>query len=627
MSEENTKVVKIQLPDLEGGATEANIISWKVLEGGAISIGDHLLDIETTKAALEVPAPVSGTLVKILKKDGEEVKPGDDIAELRVESSSANSATSPTPVTQVEEQVQDKVATKFAMPSAQKLLNETGIDLDAITGTGRDGRITKPDVVAASKVAGAVKRFDVLVIGGGPGGYIAAIRAAQLGFSVACIEKETYGDPAGKVHLGGTCLNVGCIPSKSLLESSHLFASANHSFTAHGISADNVRIDVPKMIARKKAIVEQLTQGIRGLFRKNKVTLIEGHGQFVGREGEYWQVSVNEQTVEAKNVIVATGSRPRHLPDVPVDNHYICDNVGALAFDEVPKRLGIIGAGVIGLELGSVWKRVGSDVKILEADTRFLSSADDAVAKEATKMAAKQGLNIELGVKISSVKVVDGEVRISYANAQGEQVLTVDRLIVSIGRIPNTEGLNASSIGLNVDNRGYIDVDDHCSTNLENIWAVGDVVRGPMLAHKAMEEGVMVAEAINGQSGHINVDAIPWIIYTHPEIAWVGKTEQQLVASGVQYRSGQIPFLANGRALSQGDTTGFVKILADAKTDKVLGMHIVGNNASELVMEGAIAIEFGATSEDLARICHGHPTLSETVHEASLAVDGRPLHF
>lgn len=626
MPDLNTKLTHVRVPDLEGGATQANIIGWKINEGDPVNAGDHLLDIETTKAAIEVPSPVSGVLVRILKKTGDEVAPGDVIAEVGSEEVGAKPETQKSDSPPMA-QVQESIGLPFAMPAAQKILTETGIDPATISGSGKGGRIVKSDVVAAGQVSGNAKRFDVVVIGGGPGGYVAAIRAAQLGFSVACIEKETYGDPDGKIHLGGTCLNVGCIPSKSLLESSHHFESANHSFASHGISVGDIQIDVTKMIQRKKNIVEQLTQGIRGLFRKNKVTLLEGHGQFIDRSGEYWQLLAGQDVIEARHVIVATGSRPRHLPGTPVDNIYVCDNAGALAFSSVPKRLGIIGAGVIGLELGSVWKRLGSDVQILEADTSFLSSADEAVAKEASKMVQAQGLKLELGVKIHSVRREGEKVFVHYAGGGADQVLEVDRLIVSIGRIPNTEGLNAEAVGLQVDVRGYIDVDDHCRTNLPNVWAVGDVVRGPMLAHKAMEEGVMVAEEISGQSGHVNMDAIPWIIYTHPEIAWVGKTEKQLIAAGIAYRSGQIPFAANGRALSQGDPTGFVKILADAKTDRVLGMHIVGNNASELVMEGVMAIEFGATSEDIARLCHGHPTLSEAVHEAALAVDKRPLHF
>ena len=472
------------------------------------------------------------------------------------------------------------------------------------------------------------KQFDVLVIGGGPGGYVAAIRAAQLGFSVACCESNAYADPKGEPRLGGTCLNVGCIPSKALLHTSHLFEEASHGFAAQGITVGTPKIDVPTMIERKNTIVNQLTTGIKGLFKKNKVTLLNGLGSFVAQSDGAWQVKVGEELVEAKQVIVATGSRPRHLAGVAVDNVLVCDNVGALDINAVPKKLAIIGAGVIGLEMGSVWRRLGAEVTILEALPDFLSVADIDVAKEAAKVFRKQGLNIQLGVTIGEVKTGKKGVSIAYTDKDGQaQKLDADRLIVSVGRVPNTEGLNAEAVGLKLDERGRIDVDDQCRTNLPGVWAVGDVVSGPMLAHKAMEEAVMVAELMAGQSGHCNFDTIPWVLYTSPEIAWVGKTEQQLKDAGVAYKAGKIPFAANGRALGMGDTTGFVKILADAESDRILGVHIVGANASELISEGVVAMEFGAASEDLARICHAHPTLSEVVHEAALACDGRPLHF
>ncbi|MFA6444934.1 MAG: dihydrolipoyl dehydrogenase [Sterolibacterium sp.] len=488
------------------------------------------------------------------------------------------------------------------------------------------------------------KQFDVLVIGGGPAGYVAAIRAAQLGLSAACVESEAYADPKGEVRLGGTCLNVGCIPSKALLQSSEYFDQANHAFVMHGISCDSVKIDVATMMRRKDNIVTQLTGGIKSLFKKNKVTLLVGHGKFVvpparvatgaeaADEDDFWRIEVTgasgSEVIGARHVIVATGSKPRHLPDVSVDNKMVCDNVGALSLDGVPKRLGVIGAGVIGLELGSVWKRLGAEVTILEALPDFLAAADQAVAVEAWKVfTRKQGLNIQLGVKIGKVSVGKKSVNVAYEVGDESFTLDCEKLIVSVGRLPNTDGLGAESVGLELDERGRIVVDEHCRTNLDNVWAVGDVVPGPMLAHKGMEEGVMVAELIAGQAGHVDYNTVPWVIYTHPEIAWVGKTEQQLKAEGVDYRAGQIPFLANGRALGQGDTTGFVKMLADAKTDRILGVHVIGNNASELIAEAVVAMEFGAASEDLARICHAHPTLSEAMHEAALAVEKRALHF
>ena len=471
------------------------------------------------------------------------------------------------------------------------------------------------------------KQFDVLVIGGGPGGYVAAIRAAQLGFSTACAESNPYADPKGEPRLGGTCLNVGCIPSKALLHTSHLFEEAGHAFEEQGISVGTPKIDVAKMIGRKSKIVEQLTAGIKGLFKKNKVTFLAGHGSFVGQVDGGWQVKVGEEVVTAKQVIVATGSSARHLPGIPVDNKLVCDNIGALDIDAVPARLGLIGSGVIGLEMGSVWGRLGAKVTILEAMDSFLAAADQDLAKEALKLFTKQGLDIKLSVKVGAVTVGKKSVTVEYETKDGAQKAEFDRLIVSVGRVPNTAGLNAEAVGLKIDGRGFIEVDDHCKTSLPGVWAVGDVVRGPMLAHKAMEEGVMVAELMAGQAGHCNFDTIPWVIYTSPEIAWVGKTEQALKAEGVEYRVGKIPFMANGRALGAGTPAGFVKMIADANTDRILGVHIIGSNASELIGEAVVTMEFAGASEDLARICHAHPTLSEVVHEAALAVDKRPLHF
>jgi len=472
------------------------------------------------------------------------------------------------------------------------------------------------------------QEFDVVVIGGGPAGYVAAIRASQLGLKTACCESESYADPKGQPRLGGTCLNVGCIPSKALLHSSELYDQATHSFVMHGIKADSVTIDVPSMIQRKDNIVTQLVTGIKSLFKKYKVTFIAGHGSFVAQVDGKWQIKIGEEVVTTTHVIVATGSHARHLPGVPVDQELVLDNVGALNTSNVPKRLGVIGAGVIGLEMSSVWKRLGSEVTILEAMPDFLAAADAAVAKEAWKIfTSKQGLKIQMGVQIKEVTAKKKTVVIKYENDEGDQTLEVDKLIVAVGRVPNTAGLNAEGVGLALDDRGRVAVDHYCATNLPNVWAVGDVVPGPMLAHKGMEEGVMVAERIAGQGTTINHDTIPWVIYTHPEVAWVGKTEQDLKAANIPFKHGQIPFLANGRALGQGDTTGFVKVLAHAETDQILGVHILGTNASELIAEAVVAMEFGGAAEDLARTSHAHPTLSEAMHEAALAVDKRSLHF
>ncbi|MGB8543891.1 MAG: dihydrolipoyl dehydrogenase, partial [Azonexus sp.] len=374
--------------------------------------------------------------------------------------------------------------------------------------------------------------------------------------------------------------------------------------------------------------VNQLTGGIKMLLKKNKVAFLAGHGSFVGKEGEFWKLKVGAEEVLARQVIVATGSKARHLPNLPVDQKIVMDNEGALNQESVPKKLAIIGAGVIGLEMGSVWRRVGSEVTVLEAMPDFLAAADVDVAKEALKLFTKQGLKIQMGVKIGDIKATRKSVSIAYTDKDGNpQKLDADRLIVSIGRVPNTDGLNAEAVGLQLDERGFVAVDGHCKTNLPGVWAIGDVVRGPMLAHKAHEEGVMVAELMAGQAGHCNFDTIPWVIYTSPEIAWVGKTEQQLKAEGVEYKSGKVPFLANGRALGMGDPSGFVKMLACKSTDRILGVHIIGANASEIIAEAVVAMEFAGASEDLARICHAHPTLSETVHEAALACDKRTLNF
>jgi len=473
------------------------------------------------------------------------------------------------------------------------------------------------------------KNFDVVVIGGGPGGYIAAIRAAQLGLNTACIDewKNAAGGPAP----GGTCTNVGCIPSKALLQSSEHFEHAGHAFADHGISLSNLSIDVAKMVGRKDQVVKQNNDGILYLFKKNKVSFFHGRGSFDKAEGGDYHIAVagdKPETLVAKHVIVATGSNARALPSAAFDEERVLSNDGALRIGAVPKTLGVIGSGVIGLEMGSVWRRLGAQVTVLEALPVFLGAVDEQIAKEAHKAFTKQGLKIQLGVKIDNVKSGKKGVTVGYTDSAGAgQTLDCERLIVSIGRVPNTTGLDAEAVGLKLDERGFIAVDDDCRSNLPNVWAVGDVVRGPMLAHKAEEEGVAVAERIAGQHGHVNFNTIPWVIYTSPEIAWVGQTEQQLKASGRAYRAGSFPFMANGRARALGDTTGMVKMLADAATDEILGVHIIGPMASELIAEAVVAMEFKASSEDLARICHAHPSLSEATKEAALAVDKRTLNF
>jgi dihydrolipoamide dehydrogenase len=475
--------------------------------------------------------------------------------------------------------------------------------------------------------------FDVAVIGAGPGGYVAAIRCAQLGLKTVCIDE--WKNLQGKPSLGGTCLNVGCIPSKALLESSENYERAAGKFAAHGIRIEGLSVDVPTMIARKDKIVSAFTGGVAMLLKKNKVTSMHGRGTLLssGNGNDSWQIAVSDgdkkELVEARHVIIATGSTPRQLPFAPVDNVQILDSAGALSLAEAPQRLGVIGGGIIGLEMGSVWRRLGAEVTILEALPGFLAAADEQVAKEARKLLTREtGLVIQTGVTITGIRAGESSVSVEYMAQEGEAIkLEVDKLIIAVGRVPNTAGLGAENAGLKMDERRYIEVDDKCRTNLRNIYAIGDVVRGPMLAHKASEEGVAVAETIAGQAGHVNLDTIPSVIYTSPEIAWVGKTEQELKAAGISYKAGQFPFMANGRARALGETGGFVKVLADATTDRILGVHMIGPYVSEMIAEAVVAMEFAASSEDIARIVHAHPSLSEVLHEAALGVEKRAIHI
>lgn len=473
------------------------------------------------------------------------------------------------------------------------------------------------------------QQFDVIVIGAGPGGYIAAIRAAQLGQKVACIDE--WKNEMGGAAPGGTCTNVGCIPSKALLCSSEHYEQALLHFREHGIGAKDVKIDAAQMMVRKNNVVQQNNEGILFLFKKNKVSFFHGQGSFVKATDAGYEIKVTGKdagTLMGKHVVVATGSQPRALPGVVFDEKFVLSNTGALNLKTVPKKLVLIGAGVIGLEMGSVWRRLGAEVKVLEALPSFLPSVDEQVAKEALKVFTKQGLQIELGVKIGDVKVSKKGVTVAYTDAQGgAHSVSADHVIVSIGRVAYTAGLNPEAVGLSLDERGMVVVDELCRANLPNVWAIGDVVRGPMLAHKAEEEGVAVAERIAGQHGHVNFNTIPCVIYTSPEIAWVGQTEQELKRLGVAYKAGFFPFMANGRARAMGDTTGFVKILVHAQTDEVLGVHIIGAIASELIAQAVMAMEFKASAEDIARICCAHPSLSESLKEAALAVDKRTLNF
>jgi dihydrolipoamide dehydrogenase len=467
-----------------------------------------------------------------------------------------------------------------------------------------------------------MKSFDVVVIGGGPGGYIAAIRAAQLGLQVACIDEAKGAD--GKPALGGTCTNVGCIPSKALLQSSENYEQAGHHFAEHGVKIKGLELDLATMLKRKDKTVKASNDGVLYLFKKNKIEFFNGRGSFGKSPSE---IVVNGETLQAKNVIVATGSSPRPLPGAEFDEKLILSNTGALAIPDVPKRLGVIGAGIIGLEMGSVWRRLGAEVTILEALPSFLGMADDAIAKEAAKIFAKQGLKIELGVKVNSIERKKS-VRIQYtANDNSSKTVDCDRLVISIGRVPNTEGLNAAGVGLKLDQRGNVEVDEGCRTNLPGVWAIGDVVRGPMLAHKAEEEGVAVAERIVGQKPHVDFNLVPSVIYTTPEIAWVGQTEQQVKAAGIEYRTGSFPFAANARARALGDTSGFVKFISKKETDEILGVHIIGPFAGELIAEAVVAMQFRGSAEDIGMICHAHPSLSEAMKDAALAVDKRALNI
>jgi dihydrolipoamide dehydrogenase len=468
--------------------------------------------------------------------------------------------------------------------------------------------------------------YDVIVIGAGPGGYVAAIRCAQLGFKTACV--ESWRDGAGKPALGGTCLNVGCIPSKALLDSSHHYEHLTRHAGEHGIRTNGVSIDIAQMLARKDKIVTGLTQGIAGLFRKHKIDWLQGAGSLEPDRRVRVTVQGGESATHgARNVIIATGSVPAAIPQAPVDQRRICDSTGALAFEAVPPRLGVIGAGVIGLELGSVWRRLGSQVVMLEALDTLLPGADKDIAAEALKILTRQGLDIRLGAKVTGTEMTASGVSVSFERNGATECLEFDKLVVAVGRKPNTAGLGAEPAGLKLDARGFIEVDAHCRTNLPGVFAIGDVVRGPMLAHKASEEGVAVAELIAGQQPHVDHGLIPWVIYTWPEIAWVGATEQSLAASGRGYRAGRFPFMASGRARALGDSEGFVKILSDAESDEVLGIHVLGPSASELIAEATVTIAFSGSSEDLARTVHAHPTLAEAMHEAALAVDRRTIHI
>ena len=470
--------------------------------------------------------------------------------------------------------------------------------------------------------------YDVIVIGAGPGGYVAAIRCAQLGFKTACV--DNWVNENGQAALGGTCLNVGCIPSKALLDSSHHYYALQHEFKNHGISVKECSIDLAKMMDRKKHIVSSLTGGVSMLFAKNKVTWVPGHAKLLSNslvEVEVLNTHNEKKQLSTSHIIIATGSKSTNLKLAPFDGERIVDSTGALSFTEVPKRLGIIGAGVIGIELGSVWHRLGAKTVTLNRGEKFLKAVDEQIAQAALKELQTQGLDIRLGAKLKEVKKHADVVQLMYEDANGETSIEVDKLLVAAGRKPNTDKINADAVGLHVNQRGFIEVDQQCRTNLPGVYAIGDCVRGPMLAHKASDEGVAVAERIAGQSPEIDFTKVPWVIYTWPEIAWVGRTSEQLKDRGIKFNTGVFPFLANGRSLAMGSNKGLVKVISDAETDHILGVHIFGPNASELIAEAVVAMEFAASAEDLARTIHAHPTLSEALHEAAMATEGRAIHI
>jgi len=467
--------------------------------------------------------------------------------------------------------------------------------------------------------------YDVIVIGGGPAGYVAAIRSSQLGLSTACVEE--FVDDSGNAVFGGTCLNVGCIPSKALLDSSHRFYEAAGHLDTHGIKVEKVKLDLSVMMDRKDSIVKKLTGGIGGLFAANKVTPITGRGKVIaGNNVEVTKSDGTSETIAAKNIIIATGSSPIEIASAEFNNN-IVDSTGALEFTEVPKTLGVIGAGVIGLELGSVWARLGSKVTVIEAMDDFLFMADKEIAKDSLKDFKKQGLDIKLGSRLVASKNLKKSVKISYENSAGTEEMEFDKLVVAVGRRPNVQNVFSEDSGVHLDERGFISVDDHCQTSASNVWAIGDVVRGPMLAHKGSEEGVMVAERIAGKHAEMNYDLVPSVIYTHPEIAWVGKNEEELKSENRSYKVGKFPFAASGRALAVDQSTGFVKVISDASTDTILGVHVFGPSAAEIVQQALISMEFGASSEDLGLTIFSHPTVSEALHEAALAVNNQAIHI
>ncbi|MFT8676595.1 MAG: dihydrolipoyl dehydrogenase [Acetobacter sp.] len=572
---------EIKVPTLGESVTTATVGKWLKQPGDAVKEDEPIVELETDKVSVEVPAPASGRLASHAVKEGDEVEVGAVLATLEAGAAGAapSSPAAPAP------------AAKAEAPKAAP--------------------------AAPAAATPAETDYDVVVIGAGPGGYVCAIRAAQLGFKVACVEQ--------RATLGGTCLNVGCIPSKALLQSSENFHAAGHDFASHGVVIDSVKLDLARMQARKAEIVGANVKGVEFLFKKNGITWLKGHGKVEGTG----RLSVDGKPVTAKHIIIASGSDSANLPGIEVDEKVIVTSTGALELSEVPKRLVVIGGGVIGLELGSVWSRLGSDVTVVEFLDRLVPGTDNEVATQFQKLLVKQGFKMKLGHKVTKAEKTKKGVVLSIEPSAGGSVETLeaDVVLVAVGRTAASKNMGLEEAGVALDKRGRVEVDGHFATSVPGIYAIGDVIAGPMLAHKAEEEGVALAEILAGQAGHVNYDAIPGVIYTWPEVASVGFTEEQLKDKAVAYKTGKFPFLANGRARALGMTDGFVKVLADKQTDRVLGVHIIGPAAGELIAEATMAIEFGASAEDIARVCHAHPTLSEAVKEAALAADNRALNM
>lgn len=569
--------IEIKVPALGESVTSATIGKWLKQPGDTVAIDEPVVELETDKVSVEVPSPAAGVLEAHTVNEGDEVEVGAVLATI----GSGNGAA--------------------AAPKAAK---------------AAEPKKAEPAPAPAAAPASETD-YDIVVIGAGPGGYICAIRAAQLGFKVACVEK--------RATLGGTCLNVGCIPSKALLHSSENFAAASHDFAAHGVIIDSVKLDLDKMQKRKAGIVESNVKGIEFLFKKNGITWLKGTGKVEGTG----RITVDGKPVTAKHIVIASGSDSAGLKGVEVDEKTIVSSTGALELSSVPKRLIVIGGGVIGLELGSVWHRLGAEVTVIEYLDRLVPGTDNEVEAAFRKILVKQGMKFKLGHKVTGAEKTKSGVKLSVEPAKGgdTETLEADVVLLSIGRTAASKNMGLEESGVKLDNRGRIEVDDHFATNVPGIYAIGDVIRGPMLAHKAEEEGVVLAEMLAGQSGHVNYDAIPGVVYTWPEVATVGFTEEQLKEKGVAYNVGKFPFMANGRARALGMTDGFAKVIADKTTDRVLGVHIIGPNAGDLIAECVMAIEFGASSEDIGRVCHAHPTLSEVVKEAALATNGSALNM